>query len=277
MYPYKYKISVRLRHPSLNLTKISQEICELLPDVLLKQVCNAGDERITPKGNKIPGICTQSHFAFAFSEDTTNTDENSLEAAILETLTKLEPCNKLLREFVTAAGSIEFFIGVFIDRNSGIVLDPKLVQRVAESNVEIQLDIYPPDHKTAYRPTFKVNDLEKAVMEMILEEEIPEKEMLKEQWRQAKIRERRLTGVGFFLDFDIPDNVPRTTTRSDFNSDRGDTTVVAHTPELKNGVGFSLFVRDGKLSSLEGYTYEDWPNTSEFKLERVKLPRVDRR
>jgi hypothetical protein len=131
--------------------------------------------------------------------------------------------------------------------------------------------------KTPLRPTFKVNDLEKAVMEMILEEEIPEKEILKEQWRQAKIRERRLTGTGFFLDLDIPDNVPRTATRSDFNSDRGDTTVVAHIPELKNGMGFILFVRDGKLSSLEGYTYEDWPNTSEFKLERVKLHRVDRR
>ena len=145
MYPYKYKISVRLRHPALNLTTISQQIFALLPEISLGKVDNAGDERITPKGKKLDGRYWRSSFGFAFSEDTTNTEERSLEEAISDTLAKLEPCKKLFQEFVKGGSSIEFFIGVFIDENSGIVLHPELIHKLSEFNIEIQLDIYPPD------------------------------------------------------------------------------------------------------------------------------------
>ena len=45
--------------------------------------------------------------------------------------------------------------------------------------------------------------------------------------------------------------------------------VVADIPGVKNGgLGFFLYVRDGYLHKLEGYTYgEDWPsNVSNFRL-----------
>jgi hypothetical protein len=116
------------------------------------------------------------------------------------------------------------------------------------------------------RPT----EFEKAVMEMILEEEIPEKRILQEQWQQARITKRSFSGAGFFLNFNVPDTVPKTI-RLNFEANSGDTMVAALLPELKHGMNFILFIREGKLSMLEGFTYEDWPSASGFKLERVKL------
>ncbi|HWD58335.1 MAG TPA: hypothetical protein VG308_08665 [Stellaceae bacterium] len=73
----------------------------------------------------------------------------------------------------------------------------------------------------------------------------------------AQIDKRRLTGVGVFVDLSIPRSAPR---------------VDAISAELSAGfrtsfstpadvVGFTLFIRDGAVSFLEGYTYGDavWP------------------
>lgn len=145
MNPYDYKISFRLRHPSLNLTTVSQKLSQLLPGISMGTLWNAGEEKITPRGRKLGTLNHESVMSFAFSHEAETSDQKTLEQSISETLIKLKPCAGLFHSFAKEGGSIEFFIGVFMDRNSGIIFKPELMRRIAALHAEIQLDIYPPD------------------------------------------------------------------------------------------------------------------------------------
>ena len=78
---------------------------------------------------------------------------------------------------------------------------------------------------------------------------------LRVQYARAQVREVELTGVGFFVDFDIPSDAPRTEPK---NMTGG--SVEIRVEGVANGAGCLLFVRDGVIAMLEGYTYDDaWP------------------
>jgi hypothetical protein len=81
------------------------------------------------------------------------------------------------------------------------------------------------------------SSLEKAVMEKLLEGDEPALKVLREQWRNSRVLNRKLTGVGFY-----------------------------------HGAGFVLFVDDGVISFLEGFTYDEpWPeDAGSFELWYLK-------
>lgn len=268
MNPYKYKISLRLRHPSLNLAKISAELLKLAPTLKIGRISNFGEKRTTPAGKPLDGNYKASIAGFVFAEHTYGSKDKTLEDTVSEILDEFKPSKSLLNSFFKEDGRAELFVGLFIDENSGITLPPSLTEKLTDFKIELQLDIYPPDKRAT--KSFAPSDFESAVMEAILEESIPEKEILQQQWRQAKIAKRFFSGVGFFSTFEIPDDAPKTS-RMDFEANSADITVVAKMPGLKTPMGFILFVRDGKMSTLEGYTFEDWPDTTEFTVEKTKL------
>lgn len=96
--------------------------------------------------------------------------------------------------------------------------------------------------------------------------------VLRKQYSEASFK-RKLTGVGFFLDFDVPNGCDRV---SPEKCELGD--VVAKVKGLEHGSGFVLFVENGLLKTLEAYSFEEpWPaSISEYSLsytgENRKLP-----
>lgn len=120
----------------------------------------------------------------------------------------------------------------------------------------------------------KPTELEEAVMNMLLEGDEPVKKTLLNQWRNSRITKREHSGVGFFTYFNVLDTIPRVTEqRKNFTSDDlDDIEVIARVPELSNGIGFALFISDGQIDMLEGYTFgEKWPKkVSAFRLEKIK-------
>jgi hypothetical protein len=106
--------------------------------------------------------------------------------------------------------------------------------------------------------------LERAVIELILKGDDQVKEILRKQWAVSEIARRDLSGSGVFVRISVPDSAPKI---SEERLVLGN--VLAHVPELASGIGFVLFVIDGKLDVLEGFTMgEKWPTTvSEFRLE----------
>ena len=81
--------------------------------------------------------------------------------------------------------------------------------------------------------------------------------VLRQQAKEAKVSSRKMTGVGFFTEFDVPPQAPRVMGRPTFKL--GDVNGTAD--NVKHGFGFVLFVADGALSMLEGYTYDEpWPD-----------------
>jgi hypothetical protein len=109
-----------------------------------------------------------------------------------------------------------------------------------------------------------MNDLERQVMEAMLRGDHPTLFTLRAQLAVAKVVGRDLTGVGFFTRFHVPSSAVRLSPpRSPIVAD-----VFATVEGLKHGAGFLLFVTDGVLDTLEGYTLDDrWPDDA--RLVRV--------
>jgi len=114
-----------------------------------------------------------------------------------------------------------------------------------------------------------LNRLEKVVLDAMLAGDDDQSRALREQASHATVLHRELTGVGFYTDLSVPDSIPRI--KNHGSVWLGDE-VVADIEGLELGAGFLLFVEDGRLCFLEGYTYgEPWPpDASVFTVRRVK-------
>lgn len=98
--------------------------------------------------------------------------------------------------------------------------------------------------------------LERAVMDKLLEGDEPESIALRAQWHAATVASRDYSGVGFFTELKVPaeltlpDKPPRLTISG----------VIAFIEGIPHGAGFVVFVKDGLLDTLEGFTYDgEWP------------------
>jgi hypothetical protein len=101
-----------------------------------------------------------------------------------------------------------------------------------------------------------LTQFEQAVLDKLLAGDHAVLGVLRAQAAQARLTSREQTGVGFFCELEVPADAPRVTAPGDF--ELGD--VGATIDGLEQGAGFLLFVRDGRMTMLEGYTYDEpWP------------------
>lgn len=122
-----------------------------------------------------------------------------------------------------------------------------------------------------------LNPLEVAVLQALFAGDHPALEILRNQARNSKVQERTLTGAGFFSHLELVAPCPRLPSRPSLRI--GD--VLAEVPGLEAGMGFLVYIDDGLLTALEGYTFEEpWPeNLDRFSLSYVggggerRLPR----
>jgi len=78
---------------------------------------------------------------------------------------------------------------------------------------------------------------------------------LRTQLEHAVVTERKYTGVGVFTDFDVPRDTPTVRPAS---FELGDATYELE--GVEHGGGVVLFVRDGRLTTLEVFNWtDDWP------------------
>lgn len=118
----------------------------------------------------------------------------------------------------------------------------------------------------ANKVTFE--DFEKNIMLKLLEGDDNTLQILRIQYENAIVKSREFTGTGFYTTFAIPNSVPRLEYNKAFQI--GD--VVGQVDGIRDGVGFVLFVENGFLNMLEGYTYGDekWPKTIiKYKYEYI--------
>lgn len=100
--------------------------------------------------------------------------------------------------------------------------------------------------------------LEKEVMVTLLDGDDDILATLRKQFGASTVRSRELTGAGFYAHFELKDESLRLVGRPSFHF--GD--VIANKGDGDDLLGFVLFVKDGFLDYLEGYTFgiEQWPN-----------------
>lgn len=99
--------------------------------------------------------------------------------------------------------------------------------------------------------------LEQRVLEMLLSGRDEVLTILRQQAQGLQVSSREMTGVGFYTEFLVPPEAALVPGRPTFKL--GDVNGTAD--NVGHGLGFLLYVKDGALSMLEGYTYDEpWPD-----------------
>ena len=103
----------------------------------------------------------------------------------------------------------------------------------------------------------QLTPFEQEAIATILRGDHPVFAALRKQLARCEVSEREFTGVGFFTTLAIPADVP--SVPLDRRLALGD--VHATMNGVEHGVGLVLFVEDGRLALLEGFTYDGaWPD-----------------
>jgi hypothetical protein len=100
--------------------------------------------------------------------------------------------------------------------------------------------------------------LETAVLDKLLAAPGEPSDTLRAQLAIASVSRREFTGVGFYTHFAIPSGAGVRLSSED--AELGP--LLADHPDMEHGAGFLLFVREGIISLLEGYSHGDtaWPD-----------------
>jgi hypothetical protein len=102
-----------------------------------------------------------------------------------------------------------------------------------------------------------LSSLEHEVIATLLRPHHPVFEALRLQFERCDAAARELTGVGFFTELSIPLDVARAPVEPGRLRLSG---VVAEIDGLKHGAGFVLWIENGLLATLEGFSYDEpWP------------------
>jgi uncharacterized Zn finger protein (UPF0148 family) len=110
-------------------------------------------------------------------------------------------------------------------------------------------------NKVIKKNSIPFEEFEKEVMEKIMEKDTSINAILKEQYKKARVVSRDFTGVGFFTDFELADDAPNIEEEVAYGY--GNVTAIINDFYQ---CGFVLFIKDGKMICLEGYTAQDeWP------------------
>ena len=116
-----------------------------------------------------------------------------------------------------------------------------------------------------------ISPFEQAVLDMLIAGDDVVLVVLRRQVAAARCVLRESSGTGFYCTFEIPSDAPAVVGAPDFEIGDVDATLEG----LRHGAGFLLFVRDGRINMLEGYSYdEEWPEeVGAFALSYRQVPR----
>jgi len=138
MEPYRYCLTVRIFHPSMNPDEITENI-GIEPDTTRM----VGDQRINPKGKLLEGVWPKSLWAYQpHKEERLFSNDQYLEDYISDLTNELSMHKEYFSYIVDTGGKIEYFVGLFSEYSIGSEFNPDLLRIMGELNIGLSLDIY---------------------------------------------------------------------------------------------------------------------------------------
>jgi hypothetical protein len=138
MNSYRYKISLRVRHPSMDPAEITS-VLRFAPS----RSWRAHERRSTPSGESLEGVSSETYWtARVMAAEWPGKD---LAVAIAEVLDQLESSRGFLAKIRSERGTVELFVGWFLNGQTGEAFDYELLARLADFKISLSLDVYPPD------------------------------------------------------------------------------------------------------------------------------------
>lgn len=117
----------------------------------------------------------------------------------------------------------------------------------------------------------KISKFEEMIITDIIEHNPDYREILLSQFNAAKVKERKKYERGFCTDYVIDDGVQTFGDGVDMRLSGSQWNI----NDVDNGTDYILWVKNGKISSLEGFTYEEkWPDEIIWE-KKTKLSDTD--
>jgi hypothetical protein len=134
--PYRFKISLRFRHPRRELSGCSSEF-GLMPT----RQWSAGQGRTSPRGEPLKGLWDESYWTTSLEIE----PDEAIEIALARIAQWLSHHAPFLSTHSISGGSTGLFIGFFLEGfNSGFSLEPSLLAQYTSLGVALEFDLYGP-------------------------------------------------------------------------------------------------------------------------------------
>lgn len=132
-YPFKYVVSFRVRHPSMDPVHISKNL-----NLTAEQMWKAGNARKTPIGKPLEGVYESSYCTFRLqhAEGIGLTDFLKIKNS------ELFPNIDFLQSIRSSGGDLEYFVGWFANADSGEVFDLELMNQLVELGISLSVCVY---------------------------------------------------------------------------------------------------------------------------------------
>ena len=114
-----------------------QQICDRL-GLQAQRMWKSGQDRVTPTGAPLSGVYKETYCTFNLA----CSREDELERFIKRSNKILKPHKRFLRHISSTGGSIEYFVGMYLDKNHGVILSPELLDELAKLQIALSLDLY---------------------------------------------------------------------------------------------------------------------------------------
>jgi hypothetical protein len=140
MYPAKYKITLRITHPSMDAEDIAIQL-----GLQASRRWSAGSRRTTPTGTLLSGVNDVTFCMFELEVPMEMIGD--LGSALSLWTKKLFAAKSFFDHIRSTGGTIEYFIGVFMEKgNTGVVMEVSLMNQLVELGIGLSLDIYESQH-----------------------------------------------------------------------------------------------------------------------------------
>jgi len=139
MHPYRYSITLRVSHPDIDPSEITKALA-----LESAWAWKAGDPRQTPKGTPLEGFYRESYWYCDLIPDGERSSEGTLVEDYLDHFVEqLSSYREFFERIRSEGGRVEFFIGLYGERNYGFELPPSLLGAAAITGLSFTFDVYP--------------------------------------------------------------------------------------------------------------------------------------
>jgi hypothetical protein len=139
MNPYHYVLSLRLRHPTVDLSVATSRL-GLVPT----RMWRVGVPRTDINGAALSGVYAESYWtAPLLNAVKLLSTKVSLDESLVEVVCQLGPHRDFLVSLRNSGGTCACSVGVFASANFGIEIPAALMQRLVELGIDLGLDAYP--------------------------------------------------------------------------------------------------------------------------------------
>jgi Domain of unknown function (DUF4279) len=138
MYPYRFSVSLRLKHPAMSPETTSGHL-RRRPTRAWK----IGDPRRTPTGTELGGTYRETYWYRKLTRKAIVWSKGKdLESYLNRLKLRLYPHARFFRRVCSGGGNVELFIGIYGQKNYGFELPSSLLTEFGRIGVSLSFDIY---------------------------------------------------------------------------------------------------------------------------------------